>query len=114
MYQQLRVAGFPGRYLQGPGALAVVAQLARELGGTRLLVVSDDVVDQAVGVQLGRQLHGASMPFARLRFRGECTRTAIEALAAEARAADGDIVLALGGGKTIDTAKGVRPRSGHG
>jgi len=107
MHQQLRVAGFPGRYLQGPGALGMVADLARELGGTRLLVVSDDVVEQVVGMRLVQQLHAASLPFTRLRFGGECTQAAIDSLAAEARAAGGDIVLALGGGKTIDTAKGI-------
>ena len=46
---QLRIAGFPGRYLQGSGALGAIGTVARELAGRRLLVVSDDIVDAAVG-----------------------------------------------------------------
>lgn len=107
MLEQLRVAGFPGRYLQGPGALRAVPAVVRELGGTRVLVVSDDLVEQAVAPRLQAAFGTAGMSFARLRFGGECTQSAIDALAAQAREIDGDVVVALGGGKTIDTAKGV-------
>lgn len=104
---QLRIAGFPGRYLQGPGALAALPELARELGGRRLLVVSDDTVQAALGARLGERLDAASVSYRRLRFGGECTRAAIDALVGEASRFDGDTVVALGGGKTIDSAKGV-------
>jgi len=107
MLQQLRVAGFPGRYLQGPGALEALPDVARELGGSRLLLVSDDVVQQALGQRLEAQLRGSSLACLRLRFGGECTRSAIEDLSGLARRASGNLVVALGGGKTIDTAKGV-------
>jgi glycerol dehydrogenase len=107
MLQQLRVAGFPGRYLQGPGALEALPDVARELGGSRLLLVSDDVVQQALGQRLEAQLLGSPLACVRLRFGGECTRSAIEDLTRHAQAANGDLVVALGGGKTIDTGKGI-------
>lgn len=104
---RFRIAGFPGRYLQGPGALGAVGGVITDLGGRRPMVVSDDLVDHAVGQHLGRELQLASLSPARLRFGGECTRHAIEVLAGEARRLQGDLVVALGGGKAIDTAKGV-------
>ena len=109
---QLRIAGFPGRYLQGSGALGAIGTVARELAGRRLLVVSDDIVDAAVGGRLHEQLRAESMPVERLRFGGECTPAAIASLAQQVSARDGDVVVGLGGGKTIDTAKGVSKAMG--
>ena len=109
---RLRIAGFPGRYLQGPGALEAVAEVARDLGAERLLLVSDDLVEQTVGPRLQAHLRAAKLPFQRLRFDGECTQAAIDVLAAEAREAGGGVLVALGGGKTIDTTKGIAKISG--
>jgi glycerol dehydrogenase len=103
----LRIIGFPGRYVQGPGALRSLGTLVRELGCERPVIVSDDVVDAALGGLVPEALSAASLAVTRLRFAGECTHAAIAALSAEARAARADVVVALGGGKTIDTAKGI-------
>lgn len=103
----LRVIGFPGRYVQGPGALRSLGALVRELGGERPVVVSDDVVDAALGDRVPQALEAASLAATRLRFAGECTRAAIAGLSGQARDARADLVVALGGGKTIDTAKGI-------
>lgn len=103
----MRIIGFPGRYVQGPGALRALGTLVRELGCERPAVVSDDVVDAALGDIVPEALASASLAFGRLRFPGECTHAAIAALSAQARAAGADLVVALGGGKTIDTAKGI-------
>ena len=102
----LRIIGFPGRYIQGPGALGQLGKLLDEMGVTRPVVVSDEVVHQALRPRLpdtlanGTHLH-------RLAFGGECTRKAIADLSAQASAQSADGVVAMGGGKTIDTAKGV-------
>lgn len=102
-----RVIGFPGRYVQGPGALERLGTLILELGGRRPVLVSDDVVEAALGELVPRALTQAGLEPRRLRFAGECTRAAVSDLAAQARSVDADMVIALGGGKTIDTAKGV-------
>ena len=103
----MRVMGFPGRYVQGPGALDLLGSLVVELGARRPVWISDDVVDTALGERLSTAFAGTGLMSVRLRFGGECTRPAIAALAAQAQQAHADMVIAVGGGKTIDTAKGV-------
>jgi glycerol dehydrogenase len=104
---RLRVAGFPGRYLQGPGAIDALPEVVAGLGSRSVVVVSDDVVDEAVGRRLQARLRTESISTRRLRFPGECTRATIDALAAEAKGTRDEVIVGLGGGKTIDTAKGV-------
>jgi glycerol dehydrogenase len=103
----LRVAGFPGRYLQGPGALQALAHIVRELGGSAAVVVCDDFIERDIGARVRNRLQVDGIASVRLRFPGECTRATIAALAAEAARTPGAVVVGLGGGKTIDTAKGV-------
>ena len=103
----LQVMGFPGRYVQGPGALDAIGRLVAELGGRHALIVCDDIVQAALGDTVPRALQAAGLRGTRLRFGGECTRAEVDALAEQARAAQGDVVIGLGGGKAIDTAKGV-------
>lgn len=103
----LRIAGFPGRYLQGPGALDALSTVVRDLGGRHVLAVTDDTVEQAIGSGVRERLRAEGLQCDRLRFDGECTALAIGRLATLAQKIGGDVVLALGGGKAIDTAKGV-------
>lgn len=106
-FSRLRVAGFPARYIQGAGALEALGAVARDLGVTQVLRLCDDVVEAAVGKGLHSRLVEQGVESVRLRFAGECTRGAIESLAASAPASGRAAVLGLGGGKAIDTAKGV-------
>jgi len=107
MLSPFRIAGFPGRYVQGPGALEAVPGIILQLGASHVLLLTDDVVEQVVGLRLRNLLRESSLTVSRLHFGGACTRAAIEALAGEGQRCGGDLLLALGGGKTIDTAKGI-------
>lgn len=107
MNPSIGIFGFPGRYVQGPGALRELGPLLRELRVSRVAAVADAVVRGAVGASVEMALHGDGPAWQWLDFAGECTAATIASLADQARAAGCDGVLALGGGKTIDSAKGV-------
>lgn len=103
----IRTIGFPGRYLQGPGAIQALGPLLVELGCKSPVIVSDDIVMAAVGDTVHSALQHTGQKAAFLRFPGECSASAIAALSAQATGLGVDAVVALGGGKTIDTAKGI-------
>lgn len=100
----LRAFGGPSLYVQGAGALADLGPRVAALGA-RPFVVADAVVAELLGDRLRAAL-GAGATFA--TFGGECTAAEIDRLSAAAREAGAGVVLGVGGGKAIDTAKGVR------
>lgn len=107
----LGIFGFPGRYVQGPGALRALGELLRELGAERVAAVADATVRAAVGHTVQPALQAAGIALQWLDFPGECTAATIAGLARAAEPAP-SVVLGLGGGKAIDTAKGVAKARG--
>ncbi|MGP1255096.1 MAG: glycerol dehydrogenase [Kiloniellales bacterium] len=100
----VRIFGFPGRYLQGPGALDYLGETAADLHCTNAVLIADPVVPEAAE-RAERSLKNAAVPSVRLASPPECTVAAAEALQAQAGSAD--LVIGFGGGKTIDLSKAV-------
>ncbi|OWY37686.1 glycerol dehydrogenase [Xenophilus sp. AP218F] len=101
----ITTAIFPGRYVQGAGALA---QLGDELArlGSQALVLQDPFVAEHFGEQLKTILAG-KLDCHKEVFSSECCDEEIERLVALARQRGVDVVAGIGGGKTADTAKAV-------
>lgn len=96
---------FPGRYVQGDQALDVLAEEASRLGNSALIIADTFVVDQlqerltnALSDQLTHQIE---------TFSGECCDSEIERLGRLVQDTKADIIIGIGGGKTLDTAKAV-------
>lgn len=107
-----RVLGFPGRYAQGPGALSLLPALLRDLGVGRLGLIVDPALAGTVGRRLRAELEGAGFAVASATFGGECTQAEIGRIAALLGSSGCEAVLVAGGGKAIDTAKGVAKAGG--
>jgi glycerol dehydrogenase len=60
-----------------------------------------------LGARLEQSFAATQAPFHLLTFPGEVTRATIDGLTAIARQQGSDVIIGLGGGKALDTAKGV-------
>jgi glycerol dehydrogenase len=94
---------FPGRYVQGAGALRSLPEEIARLGKKALAVV-DRSVDKVVGPYLKST---DTVTFVPEPFGGECCDPEIERLSKLARKENCDVVIGVGGGKALDTAKAV-------
>lgn len=100
----LRTVISPGRYVQGKGALHELGHYLQPLGSTPLLV-ADDLVWGMVGHDVETSLKEAGLPATRERFGGVPTAKEVDRIVEVIRSTGADIVVAVGGGSTIDTVK---------
>ena len=103
----LRMFISPGRYVQGAGAAKALGKYLSVLGGSRVLVIADPVGIRVIGEELTNGLENTGLPYCVEEFRGECCREEITRLGVAGSAFGMDIVVGVGGGKTIDVAKAV-------
>jgi glycerol dehydrogenase len=109
----IRAFGGPHRYVQGPGALSELATLV-PMYGRRPFILADVAVLGLLRAQLETLLRPCVDAIEFAEFSGECSAAQIDAMVAKANAGRSDVVIAIGGGKAIDTAKGVRILRGGG
>jgi len=102
-------AVFPGKYIQGVGALGELPGLIRLLGRQGLILASPSVKNQvlpACGIDWQAQAISVE------EFRGECCEPELARLESILKERKGDVLVGMGGGKTIDTAKIAADRAG--
>lgn len=106
----LRKAIFPGRYVQGEGALGALAEETARLGEKAFAVCDPFVIDNME--QQVREAFGEQLPFEIARFGGESSAEEIDKLCEASRGIGSDCIVGIGGGKTLDTAKAVADNLG--
>lgn len=104
-----RVVSATPRYVQGPGAIALLPDEVHH-AGRRPVLVCDGLLANTIGVRIVELFNEPAPPL--LTFAGEVTRAAITGLAGEFAQLTGDVVVGIGGGKTLDAAKGVALTNG--
>jgi alcohol dehydrogenase len=97
------------RLVVGPGTLGRLGALARDLGATRALVVSDPGVVRAGHAAAGiAALEGVRVACTLFdRFGENPTTDHVEAGVVVAREVQPDLIVAIGGGSSLDCAKGI-------
>ncbi len=98
-----------GRVVFGAGSLSRLGELARDLGGTRVLLVTDPGLEHAGHPQRAEEsLRAAGLAVAVFDAVEENpTARHVEAGAAAAREHRADLLVAVGGGSAMDVAKGT-------
>ncbi|MBM4254226.1 MAG: glycerol dehydrogenase [Deltaproteobacteria bacterium] len=96
----------PSKYIQGPGELSHIAAHAAKLGRKALVVISVSG-QQRFHAELTTRQAGDDAQLLFGAFQGECSKKEIKRLELAARDQGCDIVIGVGGGKALDTAKCV-------
>lgn len=94
---------FPGRYIQGSGALSCLGEEAARLGEQAFAIVDPYVYDNLLP-EIEAALKG-SVKSSVEAFGGEASDEEVEKLAARAKGSG--VIIGIGGGKTLDTSKAV-------
>lgn len=103
------VFGSPRRYVQGPGVSRRLGEELARIGGGAV-VVADATVWGVVGPTLTQSCAEAGVSLAHLPFGGEVTHAEVERMHGLCAADAPGIVVAAGGGKTLDAAKALSNR----
>ncbi|MGL5949304.1 MAG: glycerol dehydrogenase [Aeromonas sp.] len=96
----------PSKYIQGAGALNNIGQYVSAFGNTAF-AIADEFVSGLVGDTLYTSFAAQQSEFKLEKFNGECSRPEIERLLSLSQAMQADVIIGIGGGKTLDTAKTI-------
>ncbi|EEI17363.1 glycerol dehydrogenase [Corynebacterium lipophiloflavum] len=96
----------PSRYVQGIDLIDRAAHYLKPLGSAPL-IIADEVVWDIAGQKLQDSLRGDGMEATHEVFGGEASLNEIGRIVEKAQAGETDVIIGLGGGKTIDSARAV-------
>jgi len=99
----IRTTVFPGRYVQGVGAMARLGRELQRFGPKSLIFCDPFVLDNLLPAFRSDLEQGVQVQVE--RFGGECSDEEIERVVKAARDFGASSITGLGGGKTLDTAK---------
>lgn len=96
---------FPGRYVQGPGALHTLGEEAKRLGRRPLVVAGRTALKSLIPRHA--ETWEAHLELTCEPFQGESSQAEVDRLVQVASRKECDLVVGMGGGKALDTAKAV-------
>lgn len=102
-------AVFPGKYIQGVGSINELPALIKLLGRQGLILASPSVCEKVLP---GCVVDCSTLNIPIEVFHGECCENELSRLSAIIVQKNVDVLIGMGGGKTIDTAKITADRAG--
>ncbi|WP_309084679.1 iron-containing alcohol dehydrogenase [Chelativorans sp.] len=105
-----RIFRAPRFYIQGPDAIGMLGEKAATLGRS-ISVLCDAAVLEQLRPVLEESLRRQDIVAEIIPFDGDVTLAEMDRLAVEVREGGGEVVVGVGGGRALDTAKGVARRN---
>lgn len=96
----------PSKYIQGEGELSKIKQHISALGDS-FLVIADEFIMSITKNIVEDSFKGSDLALVFEKFNGECSRQEIDRLRKVCSSNNCNVVVGIGGGKTLDTAKAV-------
>lgn len=100
------IIGSPNRYAQGAGIMADLGKYAEKLGRKALVIIGPNGMDR-FGDILKSTFENSDCSAQLAAFQGESSRREIDRLCTLAAEQKADVIIGVGGGKVMDTAKAV-------
>lgn len=101
-----RILISPGKYIQGEGELSRIKDHISHLGNAFFFIAGSNAMASTKGtIEESFKDSGAKLVFE--KFNGECSNNEISRLKEIYQANNCDVVVGLGGGKALDTAKAI-------
>lgn len=96
----------PERYIQGPGEINNIERYSRKLGKSVVAII-DTFLYESLTKKLTEIYRDTESQVATITFQAEVTEQEIAGAADKAKAYSSDVIIGIGGGKSIDVAKAV-------
>ena len=106
-----RVIAAPLKYVQGPGEINHVIDYAKIFGKQGAFAIISPSMLEKYGKTITESF--GDFPIQLIRFNRECCQKEIQRLIDEIQKTNCDVVIGIGGGKTLDTAKAVASKTDH-
>lgn len=106
-----KVIIMPRKYVQGEGVVSETGQYVGLLGKKPALIWDDNVRD-IVSKDISNSLEQNHIKPVEIMFNGECTKNEADRIAEKIKEEDLDVIVGIGGGKTLDTVKAAAAYTG--